>query len=135
MPVESNTAPSSSEGSSAVINAIFLPVAIISGTFFTPNSYPHFLRVIAEVTPLTHYTRLTRDVMIRGQHLWPDWRQILVVGLWGAIGLAAIDEPRRIETPGIVLPIAAREARAHGEAGHPAAHLLYASGIVGRRKR
>jgi len=79
----------SAEGSSAVINAIYLPMAIISGTFFTPNSYPQFLRVIAEVTPLTHYTRLTRDVMIRGQHLWPDWRQILVVGIWGVIGLAA----------------------------------------------
>ena len=79
----------SAEGSSAVINAVYLPMAIISGTFFTPNSYPRFLRVIAEVTPLTHYTRLTRDVMLRGEHLWPDWRQILVIGIWGAIGLFA----------------------------------------------
>ena len=79
----------SAEGSSAVINAVYLPMAIISGTFFTPNSYPQFLRVIAEVTPLTHYTRLTRDVMLRGEHLWPDWRQILVIGIWGAIGLFA----------------------------------------------
>ena len=37
----------SAEGSSAVINAIYLPMAIISGTFFTPKSYPEFLRVIA----------------------------------------------------------------------------------------
>jgi hypothetical protein len=29
-------------------------MAIISGTFFTPD-YPEFLRVIAEVPPLTHY--------------------------------------------------------------------------------
>ena len=55
----------SSEGSSAVINAVYLPMAIISGTFFTPKSYPGFLRVIADILPLTHYTQLTRDVMVR----------------------------------------------------------------------
>ena len=30
----------SAEGSSAVVNFIYLPMAIISGTFFTPKSYP-----------------------------------------------------------------------------------------------
>ncbi len=30
----------SAEGSSAVINAVYLPMAIISGTFFTPEAYP-----------------------------------------------------------------------------------------------
>jgi ABC-2 type transport system permease protein len=79
----------SAEGSSAVINAVYLPTAIISGTFFTPNSYPQFLRVIADVLPLTHYTELTRDVMIRGQHVSSDWGAIGVVAAWGAIGLAA----------------------------------------------
>jgi ABC-2 type transport system permease protein len=78
----------SSEGSSAVINAVYLPMAIISGTFFTPKAYPEFLRVIAEVLPLTHFTQLTRDVMVHHQHLWSDWGAIGVVVLWGAIGLA-----------------------------------------------
>ena len=79
----------SSEGSSAVINAVYLPMAIISGTFFTPKSYPGFLRVIADILPLTHYTQLTRDVMVRNEHLWSDAGAIGVVLLWGAIGLAA----------------------------------------------
>jgi ABC-2 type transport system permease protein len=78
----------SSEGSSAVINAVYLPMAIISGTFFTPKAYPEFLRVIAEALPLTHFTQLTRDVMVHHQHLWSDWGAIGVVVLWGAIGLA-----------------------------------------------
>ena len=30
----------SAEGSSAVVNAVYLPMAIISGTFFTPKAYP-----------------------------------------------------------------------------------------------
>lgn len=77
----------SSEGSSAVINAVYLPMAIISGTFFTPKAYPEFLRVIADVLPLTHYTELTRDVMLRHHHVWEDGWAIAIVVLWGAIGL------------------------------------------------
>jgi ABC-2 type transport system permease protein len=79
----------SAEGSSAVINAVYLPTAIISGTFFTPKTYPGFLKAIAEVLPLTHYTQLTRDVMIHNEHFWNDAGAIGVVLVWGAIGLAA----------------------------------------------
>jgi ABC-2 type transport system permease protein len=77
----------SSEGSSAVINAVYLPMAIISGTFFSTESYPGFLKAIADVLPLTHYTELTRDVMVSDQHFWSDSGAIGVVALWGAIGL------------------------------------------------
>src|SRR5438105_10774134 len=79
----------SSEGSSAVINAVYLPMAIISGTFFTPKTYPGFLKAIADVLPLTYFTRLTREVMVRDLHLWADWHAISVVLLWGLIGLVA----------------------------------------------
>src|SRR5581483_11639870 len=78
----------SSEGSSAVINAVYLPMAIISGTFFTPKSYPEFLRVIADVLPLTHFTKLARDVIVGGHHIWADWGAVGVVVLWGLVGLA-----------------------------------------------
>ena len=78
----------SAEGSSAVINAVYLPMAIISGTFFSPKSYPEFLRVIADILPLTHYTELTRDVMLHHEPLWSDHWAIGIVALWGAVGLA-----------------------------------------------
>jgi len=77
----------SAEGSSAVINAVYLPTAIISGTFFTPKSYPGFLKAIADVLPLTHYTQLTRDVMLHNEHFWKDSGAVAVVALWGAIGV------------------------------------------------
>ena len=77
----------SAEGSSAVINAVYLPMAIISGTFFTPKTYPGFLKAIANILPLTHYTKLTRDVMLHGEHFWSDGGQIGVVVLWGVIGV------------------------------------------------
>lgn len=79
----------SAEGSSAVVNAVYLPMAIISGTFFTPKDYPDFLRVIAEILPLTHYTEATRDVMVRGKPIWTDAATLSVVFVWGLIGLAA----------------------------------------------
>jgi ABC-2 type transport system permease protein len=79
----------SAEGSSAVVNFVYLPMAIISGTFFTPKEYPSFLRAIADVLPLTYFTKLTRDVMVRHHHLWSETSSIAVVVLWGLIGLAA----------------------------------------------
>jgi ABC-2 type transport system permease protein len=83
------TAVRSAEGASAVVNFVYLPVAIISGTFFTPKEYPAFLRAIADVLPLTYFTKLTRDVMVRGHHIWSDSGSIAVVLLWGVIGLVA----------------------------------------------
>jgi ABC-2 type transport system permease protein len=79
----------SAEGASAVVNFVYLPVAIISGTFFTPKEYPAFLRAIADVLPLTYFTKLTRDVMVRGHHIWSETGSISVVLLWGVIGLIA----------------------------------------------
>jgi ABC-2 type transport system permease protein len=79
----------SAEGSSAVVNFVYLPMAIISGTFFTPKTYPGFLRAIADVLPLTYFTKLTRDVMVRDHHLWSETGPAAVVLLWGLIGLVA----------------------------------------------
>ena len=79
----------SAEGSSAVVNFVYLPMAIISGTFFTPKGYPTFLRAIADVLPLTYFTKLTREVMVRHEHVWTQTGSIAAVLLWGAIGLVA----------------------------------------------
>jgi ABC-2 type transport system permease protein len=77
----------SAEGSSAVVNFIYLPMAIISGTFFSPQHYPGFLKAIANVLPLTYFTKLTRNVMVRDQHLWTQGAALAVVLAWGAGGL------------------------------------------------
>ena len=79
----------SAEGSSAVVNFVYLPMAIISGTFFTPKEYPGFLRAIADVLPLTYFTKLTRNVMVRHDHIWSQGSSLAAVLLWGAIGLLA----------------------------------------------
>jgi ABC-2 type transport system permease protein len=78
----------SAEGSSAVVNAVYLPMAIISGTFFSPTSYPHFLRVIADLLPLTYFTKLARDVILHGKEIWTRPGPLAWVAGWGLVGLA-----------------------------------------------
>jgi ABC-2 type transport system permease protein len=79
----------SAEGSSAVVNFVYLPMAIISGTFFSPKEYPGFLRAIADVLPLTYFTKLTRNVVVRHDHIWSQGGSLAAVLLWGVIGLVA----------------------------------------------
>jgi ABC-2 type transport system permease protein len=76
----------SAEGASASVNAIYLPMSFISGAFFSPHSFPQFLRAIANVLPLTYFIRLTRDVMLRGDQLWSQPGAIAVVAAWGLAG-------------------------------------------------
>jgi ABC-2 type transport system permease protein len=79
----------SAEGSSAVVNAIYLPLSFISGAFFSPESFPDFLQAIAAVLPLTYFIELVRDVMLYGDDIWDEPLAVAVVTVWGAAGLVA----------------------------------------------
>jgi ABC-2 type transport system permease protein len=76
----------SAEGSSATVNAIYLPMSFLSGAFFSPHSFPRVLQILAEILPLTYFIRLTRDVMLHNHQLWDNWGDIAVVVAWGAFG-------------------------------------------------
>lgn len=80
------TAVRSAEGSSAVVNAIFLPMVFIAGSFFSPHSFPPFLRAIADVLPLTYVIRLVRDVMLHGEQIWSEPGSVAVIVGWGIVG-------------------------------------------------
>jgi ABC-2 type transport system permease protein len=80
----------SAEGASAVVNAIYLPMAFLSGAFVSPHEYPHFLEVIAEVLPLTYFIRLMRDIVLRDQTIWSSWESAVVVAAWGLGALLVI---------------------------------------------
>ena len=57
------------EGSSAVVNAIYLPMAFISGVFFSTAEMPAFLEAISEVLPLTYFLDLIRTSFLPGEGL------------------------------------------------------------------
>jgi ABC-2 type transport system permease protein len=77
----------SAEGASATVNAVYLPMAFISGAFFSPHSYPAFLRAIAAVLPLTYFLRLIRNVMLHGHEIWSQGTNVAVLAAWGIGGL------------------------------------------------
>jgi ABC-2 type transport system permease protein len=76
----------SAEGSSAVVNAAYLPAAFISGAFFSAHSFPGFLRAIAHVLPLIYVIQLVRDVMLRGAQIWDRPGAVAVIVAWGVFG-------------------------------------------------
>jgi ABC-2 type transport system permease protein len=77
----------SGEGSSAVVNAIYLPLAFLSGSFWSTHAYPRFLEVIAEILPLTYFIRLMRDIVLRNETIWANWESAAAVAAWGIAGL------------------------------------------------
>ena len=77
----------SAEGSSAIVNIIVLPMAFLSGSFGPTRHYPHVLRVIADVLPLTYLIRLVRDTVIAGEPIWHRPGSIGAVAGWGLAGL------------------------------------------------
>jgi ABC-2 type transport system permease protein len=79
------TAVRTAEGSSAVVNAIYLPMAFISGVFFSTEEMPAFLRAISEVLPLTYFLDLIRASFVEGESFEPS--AIAAVVVWGLVGL------------------------------------------------
>ena len=70
----------------AVLNAIYLPMTFLSGSFSSPEAFPEFLQRIADVLPLTYYIAVVRDVMLKGENLWEFPGALAIVAAWGAAG-------------------------------------------------
>jgi ABC-2 type transport system permease protein len=77
----------SAEGASAVVNAIYLPMSFIAGSFFSPRHFPSPLRAIADVLPLTYFLRLVRNVMLHGHEIWSQGTNVAVLAGWGIAGV------------------------------------------------
>ena len=74
------------EGASAVINAIYLPISFLSGTFFSQRAFPEFLQKIADVLPLTYFIDLVGVVMLEGSAIWEQPIDVAVITAWGLGG-------------------------------------------------
>ena len=77
----------SSEGSSAVVNFVLLPMAFLTGSFGPTRHYPAFLRAIGDVLPLKYFIEIMNAVYLRGDALWTKPAAIGVLAAWGATGL------------------------------------------------
>ncbi len=79
----------SDEGASAVVNAIFLPMAFISGVFFSTNTLPDFLEAISQILPLTMLLELIRAAFLDDASTAEYAGSIGGLVGWGICGLVA----------------------------------------------
>src|SRR5207302_7590303 len=64
----------------------FLPSLLLSGFMFPFRGMPRWAQVLGEMFPLTHFLRLVRGLMLKGngaadiaQHLWPILLFLVIV--------------------------------------------------------
>jgi ABC-2 type transport system permease protein len=74
------------EGASAVLNAIYLPMLFVSGSFFSKAAFPGFVQSIADLLPLTYFIELVAAVTLRGQEIWDRPLDVAVIAAWGLAG-------------------------------------------------
>jgi len=92
--VGANTAP-------AVVNAVYLPMAFLSGIFFPLRLMPDFLQKIGQTLPTYHYAELGWNVLGHGVAdesavralLWLAGWAVVLIGL--AVRIYRLDESRK----------------------------------------
>src|SRR5690606_37972531 len=68
---------------------ILLPSILLSGFIFPFSGMPVFAQYLGELLPITHFIRLTRGIMLRDASLLELGGELLVLGLFAAVALAA----------------------------------------------
>jgi ABC-2 type transport system permease protein len=76
------------ESTSAYVNAVFLPVILISGVFYDAHKAPGFIKGIAQALPLTHLIDGLSGAMVKGTGLATNISARGVVAAWAVLGIA-----------------------------------------------
>jgi ABC-2 type transport system permease protein len=78
------------ESAPAVVNAIFVPVILISGVFFDVKHVPSFLRDIAQALPLDHLIMgLSGGLVAHHGGISSHVSALWVLGIWTVVGTVA----------------------------------------------
>jgi ABC-2 type transport system permease protein len=65
----------------------FLPSIMLSGFMFPFRGMPRWAQDIGEILPLTHFLRITRGILLKGNGLQEIWPQLWPIALFAAIAL------------------------------------------------
>ncbi len=76
------------ESAPAYVNAIFLPVIIISGVVYDEADAPRFVHEIAGALPLKHLIDGLSGAMVKGTGLGDHATALIMLAVWGAAGAA-----------------------------------------------
>jgi ABC-2 type transport system permease protein len=77
----------SSEGASAVVNVIVLPMAFLSGSFGPTRSLPQALDILGDVLPLKHLLEVVGGIYLENEHAFAHPGSLAVVAAWGLAGI------------------------------------------------
>lgn len=65
----------------------FLPSVLLSGFMFPFRGMPHWARIIGEVLPLTHFLRIIRGILLKGNGFGDVVQQLWQIILFAAVAL------------------------------------------------
>ncbi|MEA2405732.1 MAG: type transport system permease protein, partial [Thermoleophilaceae bacterium] len=77
------------DSAAAYVNAAFLPLIFISGTFYSTSGEPAVLRGIAEALPLKHVIDGLSGAIVTGKGVADHWVAVVVLVAWFAAGAFA----------------------------------------------
>lgn len=66
---------------------VFLPSILLSGYLFPFRGMPIWAQAIGEVLPLTHFLRIARGILLKGNGIWDIAPEIWPIALFAAIAL------------------------------------------------
>jgi ABC-2 type transport system permease protein len=75
------------EAAPAYVNAIFLPVLLVSGVFYDVKHTPNFVRTIAEALPLKNVIDGFSGALVTGHGIGSNTSALAIVLLWAAVGV------------------------------------------------
>jgi ABC-2 type transport system permease protein len=73
---------------SGLMNAVMLPMWILSGIFFSAERFPEVLQPFIQALPLTATIDALRAVMLEGRSLASQSPELLNLALWGTVSFA-----------------------------------------------
>jgi ABC-2 type transport system permease protein len=76
------------ESAPAYVNAVFLPVIVVSGVFYDADRAPALLRDAAQALPLTHLIDGLSGAMVHHEGLTAHAVGLLVLAAWTVVGVA-----------------------------------------------
>ena len=66
----------------------FLPSILLSGFMFPFRGMPRWAQYIGEVLPLTHFLRIIRGILLKGNGMAEVWPQLWQIGLFALVAVA-----------------------------------------------
>lgn len=78
--------PDNTEVASGWMNAVMLPMWLLSGSFFSYERFPEVIHPVIRLLPLTALNDALRAVINEGAPFWQTLDELAVLVLWGALG-------------------------------------------------